>query len=107
MLFQTMNRMIRLMKVPDQPSIPGLRPMERKDCTKAWKLLSNYLKVNFSNFSKIFIFFQDFNLAPVYSEDEFVHWFLPRDGVIYSYVVENADGDITDFASYYSLPSTG
>merc|ERR1712048_675736 len=89
---QTMNRMIRLMKLPDKPSIPGLRPMERKDCTKAWKLLSEYLK--------------KFNLAPVYSEEEFVHWFLPREGVIYSYVVENADGDITDFASYYSLPST-
>merc|ERR1712048_370730 len=89
---QTMNRMIRLMKLPEQTSIPGLRPMERKDCTKAWKLLSKYL--------------EKFNLAPVYSEDEFVHWFLPREGVIYSYVVENADGDITDFGSYYSLPST-
>merc|ERR1712128_147437 len=89
---QTMNRMIRLMKLPDKPSIPGLRQMERKDCTKAWTLLSEYLK--------------KFNLAPVYSEDEFVHWFLPREGVIYSYVAENADGDITDFGSYYSLPST-
>ena len=40
-----MNRMIRLMKLPDKPSIPGLRQMERKDCTKAWTLLSEYLKV--------------------------------------------------------------
>ena len=46
-----MNRMIRLMKLPDKPSIPGLRPMERKDCTKAWKLLSEYLKVRFLTFT--------------------------------------------------------
>ena len=43
--------MIRLMKLPDKPSIPGLRPMERKDCTKAWKLLSEYLKVRFLTFT--------------------------------------------------------
>ena len=41
-----MNRMMRLMKVPDQTSIPGLRKMELKDCKQACKLLTDYLKVN-------------------------------------------------------------
>ena len=41
-----MNRMIRLMKVPDQTSIPGLREMELADCKKACALLVNYLKVS-------------------------------------------------------------
>lgn len=50
---KTMNRMIRLMKLPEQTSIPGLRPMERKDCTKAWKLLSKYLEV-YSNFPTLY-----------------------------------------------------
>merc|ERR550519_909212 len=53
---QTMNRLIRLMKVPDRTSLPGLRPMERKDCAKACNLLTTYLK--------------KFNLSPVYSTDE-------------------------------------
>ena len=39
--------MMRLMKVPDQTSIPGLRKMELKDCTQACKLLTDYLKVKY------------------------------------------------------------
>ena len=45
-------------------------------------------------------------MAPTYSDDEFEHWFLPREGVINTYVVENSQSEITDFASFYSLPST-
>ena len=45
-------------------------------------------------------------MTPIYSEEEFEHWFLPREGVISSYVVENSDGELTDFGSFYSLPST-
>ena len=29
-----------------------------------------------------------FTLAPVYTEEEFCHWFLPRQGIVDSYVVE-------------------
>lgn len=89
---QTMNRLIRLMKVPNQTSLPGLRKMEKKDCEKARALLGGYL--------------QKFDMTPIYSEEEFEHWFLPREGVISSYVVENSDGELTDFGSFYSLPST-
>ncbi|EEC06084.1 N-myristoyl transferase, putative [Ixodes scapularis] len=51
-----------------------------------------------------------FDLAPVFSEDEFRHWFLPRLDIVDSYVVE-AEGEdgakvLTDFVSFYSLPST-
>jgi glycylpeptide N-tetradecanoyltransferase len=48
---------------------------------------------------------EKFALKPHYSEEEFKHWFLPREGVIDSYVVEN-NGVITDFGSFYHLPST-
>lgn len=48
-----------------------------------------------------------FGLAPVFSKTEVAHWFLPRTDVIVSYVVEDkATGKITDFLSFYSLPST-
>ncbi len=32
--------------------------------------------------------------------------FSPIEDVIYSYVVEDEDGKVTDFISYYSLPSS-
>lgn len=31
---------------------------------------------------------------------------IPREGVVYAYVVEDTTGGITDFTSFYSLPST-
>ena len=52
------------------------------------------------------------------SQDELAHHVLPRDGVLHSLVVENEDGSgqidkktklpkttVTDFITYYSLPS--
>ena len=41
-----MNRLIRLMKLPAQTSLPGLRKMEKKDCEKARALLGGYLQVS-------------------------------------------------------------
>jgi glycylpeptide N-tetradecanoyltransferase len=72
--------------------IPGIRPMEPKDVPKAYALLMNYLA--------------QFDLYINYDEAEFAHWLLPREGVIYSFVVENKEGEITDFASFYCLPSS-
>lgn len=34
-----------------------------------------------------------------------MHWFLPRPDIVDSFVVEK-DGKLTDFISYYTLPST-
>lgn len=34
------------------------------------------------------------------------HQFLPVEGVISTWVVENEEGEVTDFMSYYALPST-
>ena len=48
---------------------------------------------------------QNFDLSPVYDEEEFKHWFLPRENVVDSFVVEE-NGVVTDFGSFYHLPST-
>ena len=48
-----------------------------------------------------------FHLFPFYRDDEeFAHWFLPRDNVVNTYVVEGKKGKITDMLSYYYLNST-
>ena len=46
-----------------------------------------------------------FDLSPTFTLDEFKHWFLPRDDIVDACVVEN-NGVVTDFASFYHLPST-
>ncbi|XP_018318725.1 glycylpeptide N-tetradecanoyltransferase [Agrilus planipennis] len=87
----TMQRTLKLYKLPDQPKTAGFRKLQAADVPKAHKVLQEYLK--------------RFDLAPVFSEDDFVHWFMPQEGIVDSFVVEN-DGVITDFVSYYTLPST-
>ena len=45
----------------------------------------------------------------VFSEPEVAHFLLPRENVMYSYVVDTfKDGvnEVTDFYSFYNLPST-
>ncbi|CAG9581367.1 unnamed protein product [Danaus chrysippus] len=88
----TMQRTLKLFKLPDAPKTSGFRKMEVKDSDKVVKLLNDYL--------------QKFDLVPIFSEEEFKHWFIPQAEIIDSYVVEASDGSITDFVSYYTLPST-
>ncbi|XP_031628856.1 glycylpeptide N-tetradecanoyltransferase [Contarinia nasturtii] len=89
----TMQRTIKLYKLSDAPVTPGFRQMTKKDVPQAFKLLENYLK--------------GFKLTPIFSEDEFKHWFLPKSGIISAYVVADPKtGTITDLVSYYALPST-
>lgn len=88
----TMQRTLKLYKLPDSPKTPGFRKLEPQDCDKVCKLLNEYL--------------MKFDLAPIFSEEEFKHWFIPQVGIIDSYVIEDENGSITDFISYYTLPST-
>jgi glycylpeptide N-tetradecanoyltransferase len=67
--------------------------METKDVSQVRALMSNYL--------------ENFDLHVSMSEEETAHWFLPRDGVITTYVVENPDNHkVTDFFSFYTLCSS-
>lgn len=53
----------------------------------------------------MFQYLEKFDLAPIFTIEEFQHWFLPQNGMINTFVVEN-DGKITDMVSYYTLPSS-
>jgi glycylpeptide N-tetradecanoyltransferase len=89
----TMGRTIKFYKLPDAPTVPGIRAMTAADVPAVTALLAGYLA--------------RFAYAPVMDAADVAHWLLPRDDVVYSYVLQAApDAPITDFFSFYSLPST-
>lgn len=71
---------------------PSLRPMTGDDVPQVKSLLEQYLK--------------RFQLHMHYGEGDVAHWLLPRTNILYTFVVEENNGKITDFVSFYSLPST-
>ncbi|KAM6216202.1 glycylpeptide N-tetradecanoyltransferase 2 [Rhynchocyon petersi] len=88
----TLQRTMKLYRLPDVTKTSGLRPMEPKDIKAVQELINSYLK--------------QFHLAPVMDEEEVAHWFLPQEHIIDTFVVENSSGKLTDFLSFYTLPST-
>eukprot|EP01066_Platyproteum_vivax_P016758 Platyproteum_vivax@DN7217_c0_g1_i1.p1 len=91
----TLSRTIKMFALVPEPKIPGIRALEEKDVPAVTKILSAYL----SN--------PRFKLKPVLNEEEVSHWLLPREDVIYSFVVETpGTGEVTDLCSFYSLPSS-
>ncbi|GAB2222266.1 hypothetical protein Droror1_Dr00013473 [Drosera rotundifolia] len=89
----TMSRTIKLYKLPDSTATPGFRNMELRDVPAVSRLVRAYLS--------------QFIVAPDFDEIDVEHWILPTEGVVDSYVVESPlTHDITDFCSFYTLPST-
>jgi glycylpeptide N-tetradecanoyltransferase len=101
----TVARMVRQHKVPPSTSCKGLREMEDRDVTQVHDLFSRYM--------------QRFTMIPLMSVEELRHNLLKGKGVgesvdgrkqgqvTWTYVVENSESQkITDFFSFYSLPST-
>merc|ERR1712151_1358766 len=88
----TLARVMKLYKLPDQPQLSGLRPMEAKDMPAVMKLVSGYL--------------EKFQLHQRFTQDELAYWMLPRSDVMYSYVREDSDGKVTDVCSFYALAAS-
>ena len=80
-----------LYKLPTELPVSGFRQMEEKDVEQVYVLLENFEK--------------QFKVHGYYDRDQVRHWFIPRKNVVYSYVRE-LDGKITDFISFYNLPSS-
>ncbi|KAM2420094.1 hypothetical protein ACFXTH_026583 [Malus domestica] len=67
--------------------------MELRDVPAVTRLLRNYLS--------------QFVVAPDFDENDVEHWLLPEENVVDSYLVESPEThDITDFCSFYTLPSS-
>eukprot|EP00581_Thalassiosira_minuscula_P001662 CAMPEP_0183740668 /NCGR_PEP_ID=MMETSP0737-20130205/60205_1 /TAXON_ID=385413 /ORGANISM="Thalassiosira miniscula, Strain CCMP1093" /LENGTH=499 /DNA_ID=CAMNT_0025975795 /DNA_START=35 /DNA_END=1534 /DNA_ORIENTATION=+ len=93
----TMARMQKNYKLPATTSLTNLRPMTKEDVPAAHKLVVKYL--------------EKFKLSVVFSEEEFAHWLMPREGVVSSFVntkksKEGGEEVITDFCSFYHLYSS-
>nr|BCL66117.1 N-myristoyl transferase [Volvox africanus] len=90
----TMARTIKLYKLPDTTSIPGLRECRPDDGPQLVELLNSHLGL--------------YKLAPLFTPEEAGHWFQNIADVINTFVVEppNAPGRITDLVSFYTLPSS-
>ncbi|KAG0303746.1 glycylpeptide N-tetradecanoyltransferase [Dissophora globulifera] len=89
----TMARLIKLYSLEAETSTPGLRLMEDKDVKAVAALMNKYTA--------------DFDVAPQFEEADVRHWLISRPGVVWGYVVEDPETkEITDFFSFYSLPST-
>jgi glycylpeptide N-tetradecanoyltransferase len=88
----TMAMTLRANKLPDQPQLPGLRPMQAQDMVQVHALLTEHLA--------------KFKLTIEFTLEETRHWLLCAEpDVVVSYVV--AEGDtVTDFFSFYNLPSS-
>ena len=87
-----MARAVNVYKLPTELPISGFREMEEKDVEQVYVLLENFEK--------------QFKVHGYYDRDQVKHWFVPRKNVVYSYVRENQDKVITDFISFYNLPSS-
>jgi len=87
----TLARMTKELRLAPEPACQGLRPMELKDVDAVCVLLNSYLS--------------KFKMKILFTREEIEHWLLPKPNVINSYVVEK-DGKITDFCSFYHLPSS-
>lgn len=55
--------------------------------------------------AKLNAYTSNFKLHPIFSVHEFLHYFIPREGIIYSFI-KKKKGQITDFISFYSVPTT-
>ncbi|XP_037134325.1 glycylpeptide N-tetradecanoyltransferase 1-like [Syngnathus acus] len=86
-----LQRALKFYRLPENTKTPGLRPMTKDDVERMHELLR-------TNLSK-------FHLRASWSLEEVSHWFLPREGVVDTYVVEAADGALTDVVSFYQISS--
>ena len=87
----TKTQMIAKYTLPKTP-ISNIKLMEERHVDEAFELFNKYQ--------------QRFELRPNFDKEEFRHWILTREDVVYSYIIENDEGKVTDFVSFYSLPFT-
>lgn len=83
-----------------------------KNVKKAHKLPEtfslNFKKMEFRHLDQMYdlfnVYMEKYNLHPIFTKNEFKKLFYGNKFIV-CYVIENDDGDVTDFASYYIMQS--
>ena len=88
--------MTKKYQLPDKRTIKIVgepRPMEKKDLVTVFKLYKNQV--------------QNYKLFFKYSQDDIMHLLLPKDDIVWTYVIDGVDEKgnkaVTDFISMYRL----
>ena len=88
---ETLQRNMKKYALPERTKYPLTR-LTLEDCASAHTLLKRYLK--------------EMRLARQFSSEEFVHNFLPRDGVVDTYILTDATGAVSDLMSFFFCDTT-
>jgi glycylpeptide N-tetradecanoyltransferase len=86
-----MPKQIKSHELPKTVRLPGFRVMIDTDVAEVTTKLNEYLS--------------QYKVGQIFSEEQVRHWFLPRQGIVGSYVVEKGK-QLTAFVSFYLVPST-
>ncbi|KAM9837939.1 glycylpeptide N-tetradecanoyltransferase 1-like [Aulostomus maculatus] len=85
------QRAVKFYRLSQLTKTPGLRSMTKGDVLGVHSLLQENI--------------QKFLLSSSLSLQEVEHWLLPRENMVYTYVVEGTDGTLTGLVSFYSISS--
>lgn len=69
-----MQRTLKYYRLPEAPLLEGLRQFTSKDIGQVFTLLTEYMK--------------NFDLVPLFNQEELLHWLKPLKEVVDCYVIE-------------------
>ncbi|KER25509.1 hypothetical protein T265_14205, partial [Opisthorchis viverrini] len=85
----TLQRTIKLYRLPEATMVKGFRQLVKADIPQVWTLVSKIaILLLFMRLLYQSQFLAQYKLHPNYSQDEFEHFFLPREDIVNSFVVE-------------------
>lgn len=87
-----LGKAIKNHELPDKLQISGFRKMNEKDLEQIYQLMR---KKN-----------NNYKIYEILSKEELAHLILPNNNIIYTYVLENENNNITDFCSFYGFSRT-
>ena len=88
----SLGNALKKYELPDEPKISGFRKMEAKDLEQIYNL--------------ILLRNKKYKIYEILDIKEVEHWLLPRNNIVYTYVLEDEEHKITDFCSFYSIQRT-